>query len=327
MRLISKFLLVTFFIAILSGCALLKGTPNAPIDVKIVAENIEKNLNNINDTYVDEATKQETKIIITKGTRDSRINSAFILIDLRYQEFVNNSGLQHRAKTLASEFTQLSLNLAGTAVGGAGLKTLLAALSAGISGTNLAFEKTFIYESTVPALIMQMNADRSVLRNQILKRMQQNISDYPWEAAVLDLIEYYNAGTLQNAISSIKKNAGSTQKIMDEELKEIKKIRQIPTDVDITTTEELTRIILNKFNDIKNEEDLKTIINTLDPLSQKLSHFPSCSKLSSESSSEKNQLKRAILRCIGDTGSGTKSHSEELAEIRSALKEVGLISN
>ena len=314
MRLISKFLLVTCLTIMSTGCALLKGTPDAPIDVKKVSDNIQKKLEDL-DTSVNSSTE-----------RNKRINLSFTLIDLRYQEFVNNSGLQHRAKTMASEFTQLSLNLAGTAVGGAGLKTLLAALSAGISGTNLAFEKTFIYESTVPALIMQMNADRSILRNQILKRMEQDISDYPWEAAIHDLIEFFNAGTLQNAISSIKKNAGSTQKIMDEELIEIKKIKQIPTDQDIATTEELTRIILNKFNDINNE-DLIQITSTLGPLSQKLSHFPSCSKLSSESASEKNQLKRAILRCIGDTGSGTKSHSEELAEIKSAFKEVGLVTD
>ncbi|PXW86047.1 hypothetical protein C8R34_11626 [Nitrosomonas sp. Nm84] len=318
MRLISKFLLITFITVILTGCALLKGTPDAPIDVDRVAERIEKNLANINDVQLDPSTKTENKIQITKETRDGRINSAFILINLRYQKFVNNSGLQHRAKTMASEFTQLSLNLAGTAVGGAGLKTLLAALSAGISGTNLAFEKTFIYESTVPALIMQMNADRAVIRNQILNRMQQGVADYTWEAAVNDLIEYYNAGTLQNAISSIKKNAGAIEKQMEENIVQIK---NIATNDDVLLKRKLTQAILSN----QNREKARGMFSSL---SQQLSHLSDCKKLNSIASTvSAEDEKIALLDCIRATGSGSKTAANDLKEFQSILSSAGLISN
>jgi len=313
MRLISKFLSVTFFIAILSGCALLKGTPNAPINVKTVAENIEKNLNNINDVYIDPVTQEEKKRSITKETRDGRINSAFILIDLRYQEFVNESGFEHRSKAMASEFIQLSLNLAGTAVGGAGLKTLLAALSAGISGTSLAFDKNFIYESTVPALVMQMNADRSVIRSQTLKRMEQDVSDYPWEAAVHDLIDYYNAGTLQNAINSIKKNAGAIEKQMEAEIVIIK---NIATNDDVVLKKKLTQAILSNQDREKEKRMLK-------PLSQRLSHLSACKKLDSVSSNERE----ALLDCIREVGSKSETAAYDLKEFQLISSEAGLISN
>lgn len=316
MRLISEFLLITFTTVILTGCALLKGTPDAPVDVDKVADKIEQNLLNINDTETVEGV--ERKKIITKEIRDGRINSAFILIDLRYQQFVNNSGLQHRVKTMASEFTQLSLNLAGTAVGGAGLKTLLAALSAGISGTNLAFEKTFIYESTVPALIMQMNADRAVLKSQIFNRMQQGVSDYQWEAAVHDLIEYYNAGTLQNAISSIQKNAGAIEKQMEEN---IVLIKNIATNDDVLLKKKLTQAILSY-------QDRDKAKGTFQSLSQKLSHLQDCKKLNAITSTANEKDERdALLNCIRATGSGSKTAADDLKEFQSIFSTAGLISN
>jgi hypothetical protein len=230
---------------------------------------------------------------------------------------------------MISEFTQLSLNLAGTAVGGAGLKTLLAALSAGISGTNLAFEKTFIYESTVPALIMQMNADRSVIRNQILLRMNNDIDKYPWEAAIHDLIDYYNAGTLQNAINSIKKNAGSTQKKMDEELKDIKEIKmisQIAADSDVKLKGELFDSINKKFENIS-EDDLKQVGNKLITLSQQLSRFDTCSKLNSVSPFTKENVKNGLKNCINSAGMGSTPPSEDLAAMKSAFLNIKLIDN
>jgi len=144
--------------------------------------------------------------------RNDVILNAILLIDINYQGFINNSGLEQRQKDIGVDVAILSLNLAGAAVGATQAKTILAAVSAGVLGTNTSFDKTFVYEQTIPTLLAQMNADRSDIYSRIVKKMRTlNFKDYSMQEAIHDLIDYYNAGTLQGAIISIRKNAGGKQ--------------------------------------------------------------------------------------------------------------------
>jgi hypothetical protein len=317
--LITIFLLIIFASA--SGCSLLTGAPKAPIDVNKVSERITQKLENID-------TKKEIK---SAEDRNEAISESLTLIDLRYSEFINNAGLQQRIKDMTTDFVELSLNLAGAAVGNASTKTLLAALSAGVSGTNIAFDKTFIYESAIPILIMQMNADRTEKYRQIISGMHNeklNGADgYSWSQAVHDLIDYYNAGTLQNAINTIKKNAGNKQ-VMEEEKIEHILMPLIATQQDI----EIKKKLFLSLDNIK-DKNLAEVTKILEPLSKALNHLNGCKTLGTKSDSANTKInvqnvQNALADCIRDVSGETekgRAFKDDFAEIEKQFKQVGLI--
>lgn len=309
-------LLIPFAI---SGCSLITGAPTAPIDVNNVSTRITKKLESF------DIDKERAENRVTE--RNKAISEALTLIDLRYSEFINNAGLQQRIKDMTTDFVELSLNLAGTAVGSASTKTLLAALSAGVSGTNIAFDKTFIYESAVPALIMQMNADRTEKYRQIVTGMKNRNIDgtdgYSWPQAVHDLIDYYNAGTLQNAINSIKKNAGNKQVKEEERIEGIlMPLKATQQDIDVKKS-----LTLN-LNNINNA-NLSEVKKIFEPLSKALNHLNGCKNLSSKSETavSVSDVMDALQDCIRDVSEEKlkgRAFTDDLAELEKQFKQVGL---
>lgn len=117
----------------------------------------------------------------------------------------------------------IGLGLAGTAVGGAGAKTIFHAISTGVAATNTSIDKNYFYEKALPALVSQMNADRKEVLSIIVQRLagckDGKDGSYSWFEAVHDLTDYYSASTLLGAITSISKDAGKRQTVSEEEIK------------------------------------------------------------------------------------------------------------
>ncbi|MDT4291842.1 hypothetical protein RO575_19940 [Methylomonas sp. MO1] len=312
-----KQFIILFASLIVSGCSLLNGSPESPIDIDKISAEITPKLE-----------KFDSNQITDPSTRNIAISQALTLIDLRYAEFVNNAGLQQRTKDMVFDFAELSLNLAGTAVGTAGTKTLLAALSTGISGTNIAFDKNFIYESTVPALIMQMNADRAELYRMIATGMQSTSTSgqngYSWAQAVHDLIDYYNAGTLQHAINSIKKNAGSKQ-VAEEKLTKDLLMPQLATEDDVKMRASITSSLKNIT-----EQNLAKVKTSFGPLSKGLVHLNGCKILgeNTEATISVADAKNLLIECIRDVSEEKNkgvTFKDDLTEIKQQFITVGLI--
>jgi len=231
-------LAVELLALVLSGCTVVSGRPEAPLRKDQMARQIEitqkKIICGLNNRKVDDAllslgqppaeaksgssTSPDYYCASSEMSPDDNsyrndvILNAILLIDINYQGFINEAGLEQRKKDIGVDVTTLSLNLAGAAVGATQAKTVLAAVSAGVLGTNTSFDKTFVYEQTIPTLLAQMNADRSEIYSRIVEKMRTlGLKDYSMQEAIHDLIDYYNSGTLQGAIISIRKNAGGRQ--------------------------------------------------------------------------------------------------------------------
>jgi len=190
----------------LSGCASVRGTPKPVINVDETVT-----------LYTEDLKRLAANPPLTcAGIRDG-VNKALIAFDLRYAEFVDDLSFQGKTKATIIDFILTSFGLAGTAVGAPEAKTIFNALSAGISATNTSIDKNYLYEKTISALVAKMNADRSAQQLFIYERLDNcdkgpnkepnKEPNYSWSAAVHDLINYYDAGTLLGAIASISKDA------------------------------------------------------------------------------------------------------------------------
>jgi hypothetical protein len=95
--------------------------------------------------------------------------------------------------------------------GKAATKSALGAASAGVIGAKAAIDKDLFYQKTIPALLVQMEADRLKAILPITAGMKFSDAEYPLMQAYIDLDAYKNAGSIPAAINQINKAAGNAK--------------------------------------------------------------------------------------------------------------------
>jgi len=111
-----------------------------------------------------------------------------------------------------ADLATLGLTAAATVSGGAETKTILSAIATGVVGVNTAADKEYFQNNTIQALQLQMRAARSGVETSLIKGMKQSIKDYPLEAGKRDIVQYYYAGSLNDALIALVQNSGSDAK-------------------------------------------------------------------------------------------------------------------
>lgn len=148
----------------------------------------------------------------TTEERNKFITGRLVLINLQYFKWLRSVTADKQLLDSASDILVMSLNLAGTAVGGAQAKTILAAISAGVAGGKTTIDKYYFYEKTIPAMAAAMNAQRKQVLINIVKGLDLDLKRYSFEQSITDLNDYYQAGTFQGAITVIQAEAGAKEK-------------------------------------------------------------------------------------------------------------------
>ncbi|MCX5890946.1 MAG: hypothetical protein NTY36_16085 [Deltaproteobacteria bacterium] len=207
-------------ISLLAGCATMRyaGAPEPSF--------------NINDDIKELSLCFEGSTSITKfygnpseQARDEFIVGRLTLMNLRYLKFIRNLTSERQLLDSATAITAMGLGLAGSMVPLAQTTKILASVSAGVAGTKEVIDKNYYFEKTIPALVAQMNAERQKALTPILEGMQKDIKQYPLGKAVVDLNNYYIAGTFAGAIQSIQVDAGKKE----EEQKVVNRRLTMPT--------------------------------------------------------------------------------------------------
>lgn len=201
---------------LVTGCGSLRtgGAPEPSFNLNIDLENIAKEFEsstNITNYY-------KTN---TEGRLDARnrfISGRLVQIDLQYIKFLRTLTSDKQQLDAATDIASMTLNLAGTIVGGARAKTNLAAMAAGIGGTKTTIDKDFYYEKSIESLVATMNAKRKDVLVGILTGLGAAIYQYPFERALTDLHQYYLAGTLNGAIQFINVQAAQSETSSDKQL-------------------------------------------------------------------------------------------------------------
>ncbi len=103
------------------------------------------------------------------------------------------------------------MGAAGALVDATGTQAILAAISGGIGGARVSINKNFFREQSANALISTMRATRKSKLNFMRGAESFSISDYPMSRALVDIGDYYNAGTIFGAFGSIVSEAGKKE--------------------------------------------------------------------------------------------------------------------
>jgi hypothetical protein len=167
--------------------------------------------------------------------RNQMIDKAVVLINANYWSFTDDIYLRNAAADSATESFSDAVNVIQTAVPGViglvsgttALQTIaissgtLSNMQTSINNINTSIDKRLLQGNNIPILINQMNKNRGEIYLGIISKKNQGVRSYPLEQAIIDLVDYYNAGTLVSAISGLAQDTTIAAKKVQNEIQNL----------------------------------------------------------------------------------------------------------
>lgn len=191
---------------ILSACAAVTGYPAQPGSLPTTVTSLS---GNALEALIAEYNSSTAAADRKKAIRNQIIYSDISQIDQSFNEFKRSLNSQQNILSIGTDFAALTLAGLGATVAGAGTKAALAAASAGVIGAKAAIDKDILYQKTITALVTEMEAQRSQVFARLITNMNSDAAKYPLEASSKDIQDYYQAGTLVNALEGVSQSAGA----------------------------------------------------------------------------------------------------------------------
>lgn len=213
-----------------SGCSTFRGAPTPLLKPALIK----------NDGFVD--AKAEMDILIgddlDEGARNAAVFKLMALADVRYLEFRNDIVANRKHTRSASNAMLLATDIAATLTQSTGVKDNYIALSALISGGETIYDKDYLFDRTIEALVAQMDANRKAKQVHIYESLgEKSVQAYPGQAALADVLDYYYMGTINAAVIGVQKSANEQLRQSEQDLRTIApideaqiKARQAQTD-------------------------------------------------------------------------------------------------
>ncbi len=198
-----------------SGCGELRVRPKRAYNTNdaLIELNIESAISRMISEYYG-TTLPETR----KDTRDTIVSKVLIVTDIHYHDFIESVSVFKKKKDTAAEIGVVAASGVASLIHPLSTAQIFSQVSVGIQSSNIAVNKNFFYEQTIPVLISSMNARRLTVRADIVRNVKLGTQNYPLQAALADLDRYYNAGTFEGAVELIAKKAGDEKKEAEERI-------------------------------------------------------------------------------------------------------------
>lgn len=153
----------------------------------------------------------------TMAGRNKIIDDLLLLIDQRYYRYEYVRVTAKNWGKFGGSVVNIGLSTAGTLSGVESTKTLLSAVVTAIEGSGAALDRDVLMGQTMVALAAEMRRARAARLLIIQKGMQQSVAAYPLNAALVDLLNYYYAGTYITALQSLTESAAAGAKKADDD--------------------------------------------------------------------------------------------------------------
>src|SRR6266849_4035114 len=157
-----------------------------------------------------------------KLRRNELIEDALPYIDEAYMDFITAIQSGRDRDNFIADVIELGTTAAvGITNGQRPLHILGVALTAFRGGRRSA-DLNFYKEQTTPVLISKMDGNRARVRATILTRERTSVDGYPIGAAISDIVDYYNAGTLVRAFTELQKDTAIQTQASETKVLELK---------------------------------------------------------------------------------------------------------
>jgi hypothetical protein len=139
--------------------------------------------------------------------RNQIINTQLMVLNFNYNTFLAEVTTRRQVLDLTADLTQIGLGIATAATGSSASKSAIGLVSAGVVGSKASVNTNFFFDQTLLALVAAMNAQRKVVLINIRTKMKMPTEQYSLVQALVDLEEYYLAGTFIGGLQAIQKDA------------------------------------------------------------------------------------------------------------------------
>jgi hypothetical protein len=192
----------------LTGCIASTRNPERLIPVPVEMEALAIDQAGLINAY-NEAIR--TNINSARTIRNEIITRRMYAIDVQYTQYENALTRERQEIGFGSLTSASGLSTAATLVVPAATKTILSAAATGVLAAKGHYESEVLVAQTIRTIQKQMRASRNVIATGISGKMNQSVADYPLWAALSDVEDYYNAGTLTTGIIDTSTTVGERE--------------------------------------------------------------------------------------------------------------------
>jgi len=170
--------------------------------------------------------------------RNRILNDFIFLIDNNYTFWEKNLYNKKAFADFGSSVTATTLStLSGVVSGGGvqGAKSILSFIAGGVTSTKASFNSDILQSQNLLAIVSKMRAQRSEKRIVLQTGMYVEKStrptstdEYSIDQGLVDLANYYQAGTFVSALQDIVDKAGKDKAASDSQINELKGIKETP---------------------------------------------------------------------------------------------------
>jgi hypothetical protein len=234
-----------------TGCASITGYPsrstNTKSDLAALAIYNASNVIELYNAKDNSARNGKTPL----DYRNDVVNGRLAAIDIQYNQYQRSLYEEGIGTNILADWVVLGLGGATTVVGGAATKAAFGAAITGVTGAKVSIDKNAYFDKTLPALVAKMQAARKEVLVRVRTGLSKDVTAYPLTQALVDVEDYYNAGTLPGAIAGVTASADADGKKADEELKVVLEVARDKTFLDKSNVSRV-EIIRNKIPSLSN---------------------------------------------------------------------------
>jgi hypothetical protein len=206
--------LLVCMVILLTGCVTgFRGAPTPPFDPKLVEKGEFADSTNLFHELVNAQDAEARNRVALK---------LLALVDIRYSDFRHNLAANKKHSAAATDALLLAMNIAGGLTTSVGVKDNYLAFSALLQGGSSIYDRDYMFDQTLTALVAQMDANRKAKLLDIRMAMgSRSIDEYPGQMALADILDYYHAGTLTGAVAGVQRTAAKQEAEAGESLREL----------------------------------------------------------------------------------------------------------
>jgi len=145
--------------------------------------------------------------------RNQILNDLMGVIDDNYFEFETNLRGDKAVQEMGTDIATLGLTAAATVVGAAETKTILSAIATGVVGVNSSIDKQIFQNNAIQALQLQMRSARAAVEINLNNGMGKSLKDYSLQNGIRDIVKYYHAGSLTDALIGLVQSSGNNAQL------------------------------------------------------------------------------------------------------------------
>lgn len=251
-----------------------------------------------------------------QGVRNELLEEALPYMDSAYIDFITDLQAGRDRTNFVADLLELGATGAVGIVNGERPLHIIGVALTAFRGGRRSADLNFYKEQTTPVLITKMDGNRAKVRATILAREKMPTKDYPMGAAIADIVDYYNAGTLVRAFTELQKDTAIQTKQSEDVVLQLKgvPITGEATEVTRNTSFNANSILVQLRDDLKDPTKAAAALTKLQNILKTLEADPDLAKMLTDakaSSSDTDGVKIrgaliSIRRIASDKGETVK---------------------